>query len=109
MSQNHNVGYILTWEDPTFTEQAYKANLDLNAHFIKSRNTHFPADATGEGGYTNYMDEESRNATKEFAHRRFGKNFSRLVDIKRKYDSANMFGRWFTVYNLNEARGEGLH
>jgi hypothetical protein len=97
ISQVYNVAYVPTWSDPAFTEHAAKATLALNQVFVQSRNAHFPSAAHGEGGYTNYMDEESRVATKDFANRRFGSNYPRLVELKRKYDPGNVFGRWFAA------------
>ncbi|CAE6494131.1 unnamed protein product [Rhizoctonia solani] len=93
----YNLAYVMTWSDPSFTERATKITLALHQDIVRSRHAHFPANSVGEGGYTNYMDEESRVATKDFANRRFGDNFARLVEIKRQYDPSNVFGRWFAV------------
>ncbi|CAE6498670.1 unnamed protein product [Rhizoctonia solani] len=91
----YNLAYVMTWSDPSFTENAGKVTLGLHQDIVDSRHAHFPAESVGEGGYTNYMDEESRVATKDFAHRRFGDNFVRLAEIKRRYDPSGIFGRWF--------------
>ncbi|CAE6426404.1 unnamed protein product, partial [Rhizoctonia solani] len=93
----YNMAYVMAWSDDSFTEQAGKVNLALHQDIVRSRHVHFQADSVGEGGYTNYMDEESRLATKDFANRRFRENFARLVEIKLRYDPSNIFGRWFAA------------
>ncbi|CAE6426406.1 unnamed protein product [Rhizoctonia solani] len=90
----HNVMFVITWMDPGFNELARGATLDLNQAFTLSREEHFPSDLVGRGGYTNYMDEESRIYNKEFTQRRFGANYSRLMELKSRYDPSNIFGRW---------------
>ncbi|KAH7337174.1 hypothetical protein B0J17DRAFT_719072 [Rhizoctonia solani] len=91
----YNLAYIMTWSDPPFTEHASKVALSLHQDIIRSRHAYFPADSVGEGEYTNYMDEESRVKSQDFANRRFGESFPRLVEIKLRYDPPNVFGRWF--------------
>ncbi|CAE6516600.1 unnamed protein product, partial [Rhizoctonia solani] len=91
----YNTMFIITWMDPSFTEHARRATLDLNQAFTLARKEHFPADLVDQGGYTNYMDEESRSHKMEFTQLRFGQNYSRLMELKHKYDPSNVFGRWF--------------
>ncbi|KAF8600282.1 hypothetical protein BDV93DRAFT_268207 [Ceratobasidium sp. AG-I] len=93
----YNIGYLMHWSDPAFTEQATPATLALDKAFVKNRNGFFPPELVGEGGYINYLDTESRTANKEVFHSRFGSNFPRLVEAKRKYDPSNLFGRWFAI------------
>lgn len=89
----------MTWSDPAFTPNAASETFALDRSFTQSRDSIFPPELVGQGGYTNYLDEESRLASKnkEFTHRRFGTNFPRLVEIKRRYDPGNIFGRWFAI------------
>jgi hypothetical protein len=89
----------MNWTDPSFTEHAPGVTRDLDQAYISSRDAHFPRELVGEGGYINYLDEESRKANQnpEFTSRRFGSNTPRLVEVKKKYDPANVFGKWFAV------------
>ena len=87
----------MQWTDPAFTEQAVPATLALDKAFAKNRNSFFAPELVGQGGYINYLDTESRTANKEVFHSRFGSNFPRLVEAKRKYDPSNLFGRWFAI------------
>ncbi|CAE6520892.1 unnamed protein product, partial [Rhizoctonia solani] len=65
----HNVMFIITWLDPSFNEHARAATLELNQAFTLSREKHFPSELVNQGGYTNYMDEESRGYNKDFTQR----------------------------------------
>lgn len=94
-----NVAYLIHWTDPSFTEHAAGVTQELDQAYIRFRDAHFPRELVGEGGYTNYLDDESRKASQnsEFTSRRFGRNFERLVEVKKRYDPGNLFGRWFAV------------
>lgn len=85
--------YMIRWADPVFTEEAPKAARNLDSIFAQARAKFFEPNLVGEGGYTNYLDEESRTASKEVSSRRFGINFPRLVEVKKKYDPSNLFGK----------------
>lgn len=85
------------WTDPSFTEKAAPATLALDKAFKKNRDSLFAPELVGEGGYINYLDADSRTANKEIVHSRYGRNFPRLAEAKRKYDSSSLFGRWFAV------------
>ncbi|KAJ1303157.1 hypothetical protein OPQ81_011358 [Rhizoctonia solani] len=91
---SYNIGYFLKWSDPAWTEQSIPTALELDNELVKLRDAHFPPELVGEGGYINYQDAESQKAG---ASRRFGPHFLRLVEIKRKYDPENLFGRWFAL------------
>ncbi|CAE6353145.1 unnamed protein product [Rhizoctonia solani] len=90
----YNVGYFMNWSDPAWTEQSIPTVLALDKEFMKLRDAHFHRDLVGEGGYLNYRDAESQ---KTGASRRFGSHFPRLLEIKRKYDPENLFGKWFAL------------
>ncbi|KAF8595224.1 FAD-binding domain-containing protein [Ceratobasidium sp. AG-I] len=94
---SYNTLFMIRWTDPAFTEQAPKAARDLDNIFTQTRAELFEPKLVGQGGYTNYLDEESRASSKEVSNRRFGTNFPRLVEVKKKYDSLNMFGKWFPI------------
>ncbi|CAE7150134.1 unnamed protein product [Rhizoctonia solani] len=96
-NRSHNIMMGITWVDPNFNERARQAILDLNQAFTKCREAYFPVDLVNQGGYTNYMDEESRIYNKEFTQRRFGANYPRLMELKNKYDPGNIFGRWLVA------------
>jgi FAD/FMN-containing dehydrogenase len=85
----------MQWTDPAFTEHAPQTTIELDQAYVKIRDAHFPRELVGEGGYINYLDVESRKASS--VSRRFGANFPRLVEIKRKYDPENLFGKWFAI------------
>ncbi|CUA78499.1 6-hydroxy-D-nicotine oxidase [Rhizoctonia solani] len=87
----YNVGYFMNWSDPAWTKQSIPTVLALDKEFMKLRDAHFHRDLVGEGGYLNYQDAESQKAG---ASRRFGSHFPRLLEIKRKYDPENLFGKW---------------
>ncbi|KAF8600285.1 FAD-binding domain-containing protein [Ceratobasidium sp. AG-I] len=94
----YNIVHIIHWTDPTFTEQATPATLAFGEAFVKSRNNCFPPELVEKGGgYINYFDTESRTASKEFAHSRFGSNLPQLIQAKRKHDPSNLFGRWIVA------------
>lgn len=107
----YNVPYVMTWSDPAFTPNAANEIFALDRVFTQSRNSFFQSELVSQGGYANYFDEESRLARKsqEFAHRRFGANFPRLIEIKGKYDPGNIFGRWFATprEGMNEEEVSG--
>ncbi|CAE7051915.1 unnamed protein product [Rhizoctonia solani] len=90
----YNIGYLMNWSDPAWTEQSIPTVLGLDKEFIRLRDAHFPPDLVGEGGYINYQDAESQQTG---ASRRFGSHFPRLVEIKRQYDPKNLFGKWFAL------------
>ncbi|KAG8730864.1 hypothetical protein FRC10_002314 [Ceratobasidium sp. 414] len=92
-----NVVYALHWTDSAFTPQAGPAISATDKAFVEARAKYFPPELTSQGGYLNYLDEESRLANKEFVYKRFGDNFKRLVEVKKKYDEESLFGRWFTA------------
>jgi hypothetical protein len=60
---------------------------------VKSRDEFVGRGVTGQGGYTNYLDEESRAAGVAWLQRRFGSNYARLIEVKQKYDPIGLFGR----------------
>ncbi|CAE6532888.1 unnamed protein product [Rhizoctonia solani] len=91
----YNIQYLPHWTDPAFNEQAAKALVILDQGFHKARDEFIGSGATGDGGYTNYMDHTSRTADSAWLQRRFGGNYHRLVEVKRKYDPIGLFGRWF--------------
>lgn len=93
----YNIVHAVVWSDPAFTEQVSIATLALDKAFVDSRDKLFAPELVGQGGYTNYLDTESGTAKKEVVHSRFGTNFPRLVEAKRKYDPSNLFGRWFAI------------
>ncbi|QRV77386.1 FAD-binding domain protein [Ceratobasidium sp. AG-Ba] len=94
-SPTWNLAYIMTWDDSSFTPRAGPLTMVLDNAYTEARDRFFPQELTREGGYMNYLDEESRLANKEFVYKRFGQNFKRLVEVKNKYDNGNLFGRWF--------------
>ncbi|CAE6414239.1 unnamed protein product [Rhizoctonia solani] len=96
-SKYYNIMMIVTWTDPSFNERAGQTILDLNRAFTKCREGYFPPDLVDRGGYTNYMDESSRIYKKKFTQSRFGTNYSRLMELKHKYDPSGAFGRWFAA------------
>ncbi|KAG9080706.1 hypothetical protein FRC06_006237, partial [Ceratobasidium sp. 370] len=77
-----NMNNMLRWSDPSFTPQALVASRAIDAAFVQTRAKHFAPELVGEGGYTNYLDEEARQASKAVSHRRFGSNYARLAEIK---------------------------
>ncbi|CAE6457366.1 unnamed protein product [Rhizoctonia solani] len=91
----YNMEYLLHWKDPSFTERAYQALRALDQEFVKSRDESIGRGVTGQGGYTNYLDEESRTAGVAWLQRRFGSNYARLIEVKQKFDPTALFGRWF--------------
>ncbi|KAG9093041.1 hypothetical protein FS749_015195 [Ceratobasidium sp. UAMH 11750] len=93
----YNFAYVLHWTDSSFTPQASSTIFAVDKAFAEVRDTYFPPELTGQGGYLNYLDEESRLANKEFVYKRFGDNFKRLVEVKKKYDVENLFGKWFAI------------
>ncbi|CAE6432648.1 unnamed protein product [Rhizoctonia solani] len=90
----YNIGYLMNWSDAAWTEKSIPTTLALDKEFIKLRDAHFAPELVGEGGYINYQDAESQKAG---SSRRFGSHFPRLVEIKRKYDPDNLFGKWFAI------------
>ncbi|CAE6373287.1 unnamed protein product [Rhizoctonia solani] len=90
----YNIGYLLNWSDPAWTDQSIPIVLALDKEFVKLRDAHFPPELVGEGGYLNYQDAESQKAG---SSRRFGSHFPRLVEIKHQYDPENLFGKWFAL------------
>ncbi|KAG8726811.1 hypothetical protein FRC11_014443 [Ceratobasidium sp. 423] len=98
-NSSHNMMLGVTWADPGLDEYTRRATLDLNQGVTKLREVYFPSDLINQGGYTNYMDEESREYNKAFTQRRFGANYPRLMELKSKYDPDNVFGRWFAAPN----------
>ncbi|KAF8688114.1 oxygen-dependent FAD-linked oxidoreductase family, partial [Rhizoctonia solani] len=90
----YNIGYLMEWTDPAWTDQSIPTVLALDKEFVKLRNTHFSPELVGEGSYLNYQDAESQ---KGGSSRRFGSHFPRLVEIKHQYDPENLFGKWFAL------------
>ncbi|QRV92198.1 FAD-binding domain protein [Ceratobasidium sp. AG-Ba] len=93
----YNIMCLLCWEDPAFTQQAADVARAFDEEFMGHRNKHFPPQLIAQGGYTNYLDEDSQMASKVVVNRRFGSNFPRLAELKRKYDPDNLFGKWFPI------------
>lgn len=91
---------MIRWTDPAFTDQAPQAARDLDGVFVQTRAEFFEPKLVGQGGYTNYLDEESRIASGEVSNRRFGTNFPRLVEVKKKYDPLNKFGK-VSIHSCN--------
>lgn len=85
----------MRWKGAEFTQHAEQATFALHHSVLEARDSHFPRESVGEGGYINYLDAESRKATS--ASRRFGSNLSRLVEAKREYDPENLFGKFFAI------------
>ncbi|GAB1520588.1 hypothetical protein RhiTH_003667 [Rhizoctonia solani] len=90
----YNIGYLMEWTDPAWTDQSIPTVLALDKEFVKLRNTHFSPELVGEGSYLNYQDAESQ---KGGSSGRFGSHFPRLVEIKHQYDPENLFGKWFAL------------
>ncbi|KAG8696144.1 hypothetical protein FRC08_007331, partial [Ceratobasidium sp. 394] len=59
-----NMNNMLRWTDPSFTPQALVLSRAIDAAFVQTRAKHFAPELVGEGGYTNYLDEEARQASK---------------------------------------------
>ncbi|ELU42223.1 FAD binding domain-containing protein [Rhizoctonia solani AG-1 IA] len=90
----YNIGYLMNWTDPAWTDRSIPTVLALDKEFVKLRNTQFSPELVGEGSYLNYQDAESQ---KGGSSRRFGSHFPRLVEIKCQYDPENLFGKWFAL------------
>jgi hypothetical protein len=84
---------MIRWADPAFGPNALAASRSIDAAFVQTRAKHFAPELVGQGGYTNYLDEEARASSKEVSYRRFGSNYPKLVEVKSKYDPENMFGK----------------
>lgn len=65
----------------------------IDTAFTRTRAEFFEPKLLERGGYTNYLDNESRASSNEVSARRFGSNLPRLVEAKKKYDPGNMFGK----------------
>ncbi|KAG9119802.1 hypothetical protein FRC07_005006 [Ceratobasidium sp. 392] len=102
-SPTYNLMLVMHWADDSFTPQGADAARVLDDAFMSYRNQHFAPELVGQGGYTNYLDEESQMASKAVVNRRFGSNFPRLLEIKRKYDPDNLFSKWFQITQTPEA------
>ncbi|KAF8600280.1 FAD-binding domain-containing protein [Ceratobasidium sp. AG-I] len=94
---SYNIVQGTHWTDPAFTEQAGPATRGFAEAIGKYLNSSFAPELVGQGGYINYLDMESCTTDKNVVHIRFGNNFPRLVEAKRKYDPSNLFGRWFAI------------
>ncbi|KAG8735544.1 hypothetical protein FRC10_010413 [Ceratobasidium sp. 414] len=92
----YNVVCLMQWADPAFTDKAADVIQALDQSFTDLRNEHFAPGRVQQGGNTNYLDQESQMESKVVGHRRFGSNLPRLVEVKRKYDPDNLFGKVFT-------------
>ncbi|KAG8700072.1 hypothetical protein FRC08_004938 [Ceratobasidium sp. 394] len=92
-----NVVSVMHWVDPAFTDKAADVARALDESFIDFRSEYYPAELIRQGGYTNYLDEESQMESEVVVNRRFGSNYPRLAEVKRKYDPENLFGRWFAI------------
>ncbi|KAG8748988.1 hypothetical protein FRC12_013681 [Ceratobasidium sp. 428] len=86
------------WADDAFTNQVADVVRALDDAFIGLRDQLFAPELVGQGGYTNYLDEDSQMGSKVVANRRFGSNFARLTEVKRKYDPDNLFSKVFAVF-----------
>ncbi|KAG9120081.1 hypothetical protein FRC07_004577 [Ceratobasidium sp. 392] len=93
----YNMNTLTRWSDPSFESQALTISRAIDEVFVKTRAKHFAPELVGEGGYTNYLDEDASKKSQEVAHKRFGSNYPRLVEVKTKYDPENKFGKWFPI------------
>ncbi|KAG8736606.1 hypothetical protein FRC12_017532 [Ceratobasidium sp. 428] len=93
----YNMNTLTRWTDPSFTPQAIAISRSFDAVFVETRAKHFAPELVGEGGYTNYLDEDAQKASQDVAHKRFGSNYPRLVEVKSKYDPENIFSKWFPI------------
>ncbi|KAF8601400.1 FAD-binding domain-containing protein [Ceratobasidium sp. AG-I] len=96
-SPAYNIQYVVCWTDPAFTERAPSIARTIDAAFTQTRAEYFEPKLLERGGYTNYLDNESRASSNEVSARRFGSNLPRLVEVKKKYDPGNLFGKWFGI------------
>ncbi|KAG8734838.1 hypothetical protein FRC10_011381 [Ceratobasidium sp. 414] len=92
-----NIVHGMQWIDPAFADKAPGMLRALDDGFMVVRSEHFAPELVQRGGYTNYLDEESQMASAAVANRRFGGNFPRLAEAKRKYDPGNLFSKWFPI------------
>ncbi|KAG8685316.1 hypothetical protein FRC09_014834 [Ceratobasidium sp. 395] len=92
-----NMNTLIRWTDPSFTPQAIVISRSIDAVFVQTRAKHFAPELVGEGGYTNYLDEDAQKTSQDVAHKRFGSNYPRLVEVKSKYDPENIFSKWFPI------------
>ncbi|KAG8708335.1 hypothetical protein FRC08_018942 [Ceratobasidium sp. 394] len=92
-----NVVHGMQWTDPAFAGKAVDVLRTLDDAFVAFRSKYFAPELTERGGYTNYLDEESQIANPAVANRRFGANFPRLAEVKRRYDPDNLFSKWFPI------------
>ncbi|CAE6532895.1 unnamed protein product, partial [Rhizoctonia solani] len=91
----YNIFYLPHWTDPSFTEYAANAVASLDKAFVEARDEFIGRGATGNGGYTNYMDHTNRTTGIAWLKHRFEGNYLRLIEVKQKYDPVGLFGRWF--------------
>ncbi|KAG9084585.1 hypothetical protein FRC07_013600, partial [Ceratobasidium sp. 392] len=93
----YNVMFVMHWTEDSFGDRAAGVLRAWDQVFMDIRKSHFAPELIAEGGYTNYLDEDSQMASKVVANRRFGSNFPRLAEIKRKYDPDYLFSKWFPI------------
>ncbi|QRV92197.1 FAD-binding domain protein [Ceratobasidium sp. AG-Ba] len=93
----YNITCLMSWEDSSFTPKAAGVARALDQEFMAHRSKHFPPQLIAQGGYTNYLDEDSQMTSKVVVNRRFGSNILRLAQMKGKYDPDNLFGKWFPI------------
>ncbi|KAG8741124.1 hypothetical protein FRC12_015763, partial [Ceratobasidium sp. 428] len=98
-----NVMFGMNWTDDSFTEHVPEALRVWDRAFMDLRSQYFAPELIAQGGYTNYLDEDSQMASKVVANRRFGSNFPRLAEAKRKYDPDNLFSKWFPIATAPKA------
>ncbi|KAG9041018.1 hypothetical protein FS837_012815 [Tulasnella sp. UAMH 9824] len=80
--------------DEDFPPQAWDEVLNLK-RIVSGSSSKAAQDSLG---YANYADPFStRNETDEYARKIFGPNYSRLQEVKRKYDPEMVFDRWFAI------------
>ncbi|KAG8769035.1 hypothetical protein FRC12_005202 [Ceratobasidium sp. 428] len=92
-----NVLFITNWSEDSFSGKVPDNLRAWDRVFMDLRSEHFAPELIAQGGYTNYLDEDSQMASNGVANRRFGSNFPRLAEAKRKYDPNNLFSKWFPI------------
>lgn len=87
-----NVFQMIRWTDNEFTAHAFEATRGLSQSFVKIREGHISGSLMASEGFPSYLDEDgdSTNGPEPMV-RRFGTNYSRLIEIKRKYDPSGLF------------------
>jgi len=89
-----NVFETIRWTDPSFTAQAADATNELARAITKLSKEQFAQDASLTEGYPeDTNDPNNYAASQELMPQRFGSNYARLVDVKRKYDPKGLIGK----------------